>query len=154
MPIVLSQLVSVWSDILLTVLKGWMSVLESFMADQTVLALISATPIPSIPLWTINTNGSDTPDVHRWTHMYSTPTLPLSYATFLCTFFKNNLSYGFSLLLSVSCFLLIVQQETKTAATGEAMKNNRSVLHSVIHKCALHFISPPQKTKLSVLLCF
>ena len=33
------------------------------------------------------------------------------------------------------------------------MKNNCSALHSVIHECTLHFISPPQKSNLTACCC-
>lgn len=70
---------------------------------------------------------------------YSRPASDTCY--FFCTLFSDNLSFGFSLSPSVCCSLLIVLQETETAATGEAVKNNHYALHSVIHKCSLHFIS-------------
>lgn len=56
-------------------------------------------------------------------------------------------SLPFCVLFSDDCLTV------NKAATGDVVKNNSSALHSVIHKCTVDFISPPQKTKFRVCCC-
>lgn len=84
-------------------------------------------------------------------HIQHTYSAPDSCCIFLHSLLKWFVIWIFS--FSVSCFLLIYHQETKTATTGEVLKKQRLGLHSVIHKCTLLFISPPQKTRLAACCC-
>lgn len=93
-----------------------MHVLESFVAYQTVLVLIPLVPILSILPSTINKNASDTPDVRRWRHIYSTPTLLVTRAAFFRTW--NNLSFCFSFSLSISGFVWFFNRKQRQQPLG------------------------------------